>query len=187
MIFPYICFMKSSSVRNQIIETASKLFYTQGYNSTGINQIIKEAEVAKASLYQHFPSKEDLLIEYLNIKAIDTNKILQSVLDKHKTPKAKVLSMFDFLLKYAEQTEFQGCNFLNIASEIPKENDKVKALIKKQKNHIRNLFAQALKPLGKEKMADEMYVLFDGALISSKVYGDVWPIQTTKKIVEKLL
>ena len=179
--------MKTSPVRNQIVETASRLFYTQGYNSTGVNQIIKEAEVAKASLYQHFPSKEDLLIEYLNIKATNTNKILQSVLDKYKTPKEKVLSLFDFLLKYSKQTEFRGCSFLNIASEIPKENDKVKALIKKQKNHIRNLFAQALKPLGKEKMADEMYVLFDGALISSKVYGDVWPIKTTKKIVEKLI
>ena len=48
--------------RERILDTAARLFYAQGYNSTGINQVIKEANVAKASLYQHFPSKEDLLI-----------------------------------------------------------------------------------------------------------------------------
>lgn len=173
--------------RDRIVETASRLFYTQGYISTGINQVIKEAEVAKSSLYQHFPSKENLLMEYLQVTAISTNKILQSILDKQKTPKDKVISLFDFLSKFAKRTDFNGCNFLNIACEIPKENEKIRMLIKKQKNHIRGLFAGILKPIGKEGLADELYVLFDAALISSKVYGDLWPIKTTRKIVEKLL
>jgi len=175
------------NTRERIVETASRLFYTQGYNSTGINQVIKEAEIAKASLYQYFPSKEDLLLEYLHVTALSTNDALQKIVDKHNTPIKKVLALFDFLIDFSVQREFQGCNFLNIASEIPRDNEKVRALIQKQKNHIRALFSDILKPINKEDLADELYVLFDGALISGKVFGEEWPIKITRKIVKKLL
>ena len=58
--------------RKRIIDTASRLFYQQGYTATGINQIIEEADISKASLYQHFKSKEDLLLEYLEIVSAQT-------------------------------------------------------------------------------------------------------------------
>lgn len=175
------------NTRDRIVETASRLFYTQGYNNTGINQVIKEAEVAKASLYQYFPSKDDLLVEYLTVTSHYTMDTLRKVASKHTDAKGKMLSMFDFLIDFSQQTDYQGCNFLNIASEIPRENSKVKALIQNQKTQTRNLFVELLKPIGKEALADEMYLLFDGALITSKVYGDIWPILTTKKIAEKLI
>jgi AcrR family transcriptional regulator len=175
------------NTRDRIVETASRLFYTQGYNSTGINQVIKEAEIAKASLYQYFPSKEDLLIEYLSVTSLSTMHALRKEAARFQDPKEKVLALFDFLLKFSKQTGYQGCNFLNIASEIPRGNSKVKALVQNQKNQTRNLFAEILKPIGKDSLADEMYLLFDGALVTSKVYGDLWPIKTSKKIVEKLL
>lgn len=173
--------------RGRIVETASRLFYTQGYNSTGINQLIAEAGVAKASLYQYFPSKEDLLVEYLTFTAESTNKALSAIVDKEATPKAKVLALFDFLLKFGQQNDYQGCNFLNVASEIPKDNDRVRLVIKNQKKQIRALFAEILKPDGKESLADEMYLLFDAALMSSKVFGDGWPVQTARGMAERLL
>lgn len=175
------------NTRERILETASRLFYTQGYNSTGINQVIKEADVAKASLYQHFPSKEDLLVEYLSNTADFTNKALQEVADKEKTPKKKVLALFQFLEVFLKQNEYNGCNFLNIASEIPRENERVRSLVSGQKNKIRKLFADILKPEGKENLADELYVLFDGALVSGKVFGDLWPVEVSLRIVKKLL
>jgi AcrR family transcriptional regulator len=175
------------NTRERIVETASRLFYSQGYNNTGINQVIKEAEVAKASLYQYFPSKEDLLIEYLTGASIYTMDALRKEVARHKLPREKALSLFDFLAKFCKQTGFQGCNFLNIASEIPRDNNGIKALIENQKNQMRNLFAEILQPIGKEALADEFYLLFDGALVASKVYGDIWPVRTAKKIAEKLV
>jgi len=173
--------------RERIVSAASRLFYTQGYNNTGINQVIKEASVAKASLYQYFPSKEDLLDEYLKVAAANTNLMLEAASGKYKTPREKVLAIFDLLIQVARQTEYKGCNFLNIAAEIPDQNSSARALIKKQKTFIRSLFAGILKPAGKEKLADELYLLFDGALVTSRVYGDVWPVKTAKKIAEKLV
>jgi AcrR family transcriptional regulator len=173
--------------RSRIVETASRLFYNQGYNSTGINQVIKEAEVAKASLYQYFPSKEDLLVEYLKVTATATNQALEAVVAKQKTPKAKVLALFDFLLQSTRQSQFGGCNFLNIVSEIPADNKTVRGLIRKQKDYIRGLFKATLEPAGKEELADELYLLFDAALVSSKVYGDAWPVKSARKVAEKIL
>lgn len=175
------------NTKERIVATASKLFYEQGYNSTGVNQIIKEAEVAKATLYQYFPSKDDLLIEYLRVTALSTNEALLKVIAKKNTPKEKVYALFDFSVEFSKQTAFQGCNFLNVAAEIPKDNKKVKSLIKKQKDYVRSLFAEILKPIGKEDIADELYILFDGGIVASKIYGELWPIKTTRRIVEKLL
>jgi AcrR family transcriptional regulator len=186
-VFMFASGMKNMDARSRIVETASRLFYTQGYNSTGINQVIKEAEVAKASLYQYFPSKEDLLAEYLKETAATTNEMLRSVCDKYKTPREKVMGLFDFLLQFTKQSEFNGCNFLNIAAEVPEGHAAVRALIKKQKNQIRNLFAGIMKPIGKEQLADELYLLFDAALVSSKVYRDGWPVKTASKIAGKLI
>jgi len=173
--------------RERILDTAARLFYAQGYNSTGINQVIKEANVAKASLYQHFPSKEDLLIEYLTVTGNETEKSLRAHIAKYKTPKEKVLATFDFLAKFIKQTEFNGCNFLNVAAEVPHENEKVRSLIRKQKNGIRALFAEMLKPIHKESLSDELYLLFDAALITSRVHRDLWPIRTARKTIEKLV
>lgn len=173
--------------RSRIVATASRLFYTQGYNSTGINQVIKEAEVAKASLYQYFPSKEDLLAEYLKLAAVTTNEMLEAAAAKHKNPKDKVLAIFDAVQQSTRQTGFNGCHFLNVAAEIPMGNSLVKGIVKKQKNYIRNLFTGILKPIGKEGLADELYLLFDAALVSGKVFGDPWPAKAARKIAEKLL
>ena len=65
--------------RKKIVDTAARLFYEQGYNSTGINQIIAEAGIAKASLYAHFSSKEDLLKEYLLRTSVSTNEVLRNI------------------------------------------------------------------------------------------------------------
>jgi AcrR family transcriptional regulator len=173
--------------RERILETASRLFYTQGYNSTGINQVIDEAKVAKASLYQYFPSKEDLLAEYLRITAQETNNALRAAVDKQKTVKDKILSVFDFLMKQTRQPGFNGCNFLNIVSEVPKDSKIIRGIIKKQKDNIRKLFAEILAAEGKEGLADEFYLLFDAALISGRVYGDTWPAKVSKNVASKLL
>ena len=174
-------------VRKQIVDTASDLFYRQGYNATGINQIIEEAQIAKSSLYQHFPSKEDLLVEYLSVTAESTDAALRAFIQKYEAPKEKALALFDFLLKFSKQTAYGGCNFLNIVAELPADNKRVRALIKKQKDGIRALFAEILKPAKKDQLADELYLLFDAALVTSKVHESPWTIKTARTIAEKIL
>lgn len=112
---------------------------------------------------------------------------MRSIVNQQQTPKEKILSIFDFLVKFSNETNFNGCHFLNIAAEIPQNNEDILFLIQSQKNKIRELFVEILEPIHNETLADELYILFEGALASSKVFKENWTIEATRRIVEKLL
>ena len=92
--------MKSSPLRQTIIETASRLFYQKGYNLTGINEIIAEAGIAKATLYSHFKSKDDICLAYLEYKNSTFLRDVGAYMEKSKEGKAQMLALFDFLKKF---------------------------------------------------------------------------------------
>jgi AcrR family transcriptional regulator len=179
--------MRKNAIRQDVIDTASRLFYKQGYANTGINQIIEESGVVKSSLYATFRSKEDILMTYLETSGAQTDEALKAASEKFEDPKEKILAVFDYLAEMVQQKEYYGCNFLNIISEVPKDAERIRNQIKKQKNGVRNLFANILRPIHKENLADEIYTLFEGALIGNKVHDEVWPVITARKIVDRLL
>ena len=178
---------RKNAVRQTIIDTASRLFYKQGYLNTGINQIIEESGVVKSTLYTAFRTKEDILMEYLVSSGAATDAALKAAADKGKNPKEKVLAVFDYLIDLVQGKEYYGCNFLNLISEIPVEAVRVIKQIQRQKNGVRKLFSTILESIGKEDLADELYVVFEGALIANKVHQRVWPVESARKIAEKLL
>lgn len=178
---------RKNSVRQAIVDTASRLFYKQGYANTGINQIIEESGVVKSSLYTSFRSKEDILMAYLETAGLAVDEALMEAANKFTDPKEKVLGVFDYLIQLVQEKEYYGCNFLNIISEIPKDDDRIRTQIKKQKNGVRRLFAQLLKPIAKEELSDEIYTIFEGALIANKVHNEIWPVTSARKIAEKLM
>jgi AcrR family transcriptional regulator len=179
--------MKKHEARQALVATASRLFYTQGYNNTGINQILEESGIVKSTMYQNFRSKEDLLLVYLQVAGEQTNNALAAAAGKGKTPRQKVVAVFDYLEELVQQKDYYGCNFLNIISEMPKDARRVRKQIKKQKDGVRELFATILEPIHKADLADEIYTLFEGALIGNKVHDEVWPVAAAKKIVGKLV
>jgi AcrR family transcriptional regulator len=178
---------RKNAIRGKVIDTASRLFYKQGYANTGINQIIEESGVAKSSVYTAFRTKEDILMAYLETAGEATDKALQKAVNRKGTPKEKVLAVFDFLLGLVQEKEYYGCQFLNIIAETPPENARIIKQVQKQKNGVRRLFSQLLEPAGRQDLADEIYLLFEGALIANKVHHTIWPMQTAKKIVSRLV
>jgi AcrR family transcriptional regulator len=179
--------MRKNEVRQDIIDTAARLFYRQGYHNTGINQIIEESGIAKSTLYQNFRSKEDLLLIYLQVSGAQTDEALKAAANKFKKSREKVLGVFDYMEQMVQKKDYFGCNFLNIVSEMPKSAKRVRRQIKKQKDGVREFFAQILKPIHKEQLADEIYMLFEGALIAQKVHDDIWPVIVARNIVKKIL
>jgi AcrR family transcriptional regulator len=178
---------RKNAIRRTVIETASRLFYKQGYANTGINQIIEESGVVKSSVYTAFRTKEDILMAYLEATGADTDKALQAAADQYTVPRDRVLAVFDFLIDLVQGDDYYGCQFLNIISEIPQENERVIKQIQKQKNGVRQLFASILEPTGKQELADEIYLLFEGALIANKVHHAVWPVEVAKRIAGTLI
>jgi AcrR family transcriptional regulator len=179
--------MKRPSARDSIVNTASRLFYKQGYSNTGINQIIEEAGIAKSTLYQLFKSKEDLLLVYLEETGRMTIEGLRTAAAGGTTPKEKIVAIFDHLESLVAKPEFFGCHFLNIVYEMPDGEVRARTQIKIQKDAVRSLFVELLAPNRQEKLADEVYTLFEGALVGQKIHNAIWPIASAKNTLGRML
>ncbi|HVI47298.1 MAG TPA: TetR/AcrR family transcriptional regulator [Chitinophaga sp.] len=177
--------------REKIMATAGKLFYEQGYNATGINQILEEAGVAKASLYSHFGSKEELGIAYLKEMSIAWFRAFFTAIGKKTIPEDRLLAIFSFLEDNMLKQEFMGCRFINMLAETG-NNDMQQAIVahKQQlRDQIHQLTVAACSQLparDTKAIADTVYLLFEGAIVESKVYRDVWPIRSARKAVKQL-
>ena len=88
---------EQSTKRDEILDVASRLFYEQGYNKTGVQQIIAEAGAAKGTFYSHFKSKEDLGIAWLKARHITWNSWLNDAIRNKRSARAKIVGIFDFL------------------------------------------------------------------------------------------
>ena len=159
--------------KERILITSTRLFHSQGYNSTGINQIIKEAKVAKATMYEHFKSKDELAIEFLNRRHLFWFNELQKHTKNKVELKEKIISSFEFIASMNKNENFNGCVFLNILSEIKTSNKLILTTIQKHKSDLREYF---FKITNDKKISDLIYILFEGAIIESQLYRDNWPI-----------
>ncbi|GEN69096.1 MULTISPECIES: TetR/AcrR family transcriptional regulator [Chryseobacterium] len=173
-----------NSPRDRIIETTFDLFVKQGYNSTGINQIISDAGVAKASFYLHFKSKEDLCVEFLKVRHQFWFSELHHFSSQAKDHQSKIISAFDFLIYMNQKENFRGCSFLNILSEIPMDNVKILSVIQSHKADLRNYF---LELLADDVLSDHMYMLFESSIIESQLFKSNELIEKTKRIVTNLI
>jgi len=184
---------KQSAVREQILDTASRLFFDQGYNLTGINQIIAEAGVAKASLYLHFPSKEDLCVEYLQRRHSRWFDNMENYLEGIPDAKDKIIHTFIFRGNTIRQGGFRGCSFLKIISEVPQSSPKIRAQVIRQKVHLREFFTRlvsAVPGVPKEKvneLADQVMLMSEGATVMCQAFKDEWPMEAARKSVSELL
>ncbi|MBV8326330.1 TetR/AcrR family transcriptional regulator [Chryseobacterium sp.] len=172
------------SPRERIVETTFELFTKQGYNSTGINQIIAEAEVAKASFYQYFKSKEDLCVEFLNVRHQYWFNELLTFSKQAPDPKSKIMYAFDFLIYMNKKESFRGCSFLNILSEIPTDNIKILDVIRSHKTDLRNYFLELLRD---DVLSDHVYMLFESSIVESQLFRSNELIEKTKKILINLI
>ncbi|MDR6457513.1 AcrR family transcriptional regulator [Chryseobacterium vietnamense] len=170
--------------RERILNTAMVLFHRQGYNNTGINQIIDEAEVSKASFYQHFKSKDDLCIEFLNKRYDYWVSELEKFTSEVETLQEKFQKSFDFLIDMNEREDFRGCSFLNILSEIPADKDEIHKVIRDHKIKLRESFNEDIQ---NDMVSAHIYLLFESSILTSQLYRSNELIEKSKIIVQDLL
>lgn len=185
--------MKHSEVRSHIIKTASDLFYKNGYNLTGINQIISEAGIAKATLYNHFKSKEDICVSYLQYKNVTFLELINDFCQSKEAGKPQILGIFDFLSQFFKDKDFNGCWCINTISELPKENQKIRQEIQQHKQEfisfIEALVAKnlSLRDTEVNTLTKHIYLLYEGAVAESHLHGKNWPILSAKTLAEKII
>jgi AcrR family transcriptional regulator len=180
-------------VRDRIMATACRLFYEEGIQAVGIQRIIDEAGIAKASLYAHFASKDELVAAYLEEKGKAARAMLGSHVDNPRLgPKAKVLKFFDLMVDTAADPAFRGCPFHNASAEVADRAHPIRVAAGTQRQWLLDAFGALARdiagsgPAG-ERLAGALMVLYDGAAATSVIDGNPAAARHARWAAEKML
>jgi len=187
--------MKESAVRTRILDVASRLFYQQGYNLTGINQIIEEAEIARGSLYNHFDSKTDLLIAYLNEAEEVWFREMEDFVAPISGPREKLLALFDYRIARQVKLSYGGCQFLKICSEVSREDHQIFEIVGNQKSRfkayisdlVKDLHDREASTLDPDLLSNTLFLLIEGASAVGGVYKNSECMENAKEAAKKLI
>ncbi|HWD06345.1 MAG TPA: helix-turn-helix domain-containing protein [Amycolatopsis sp.] len=162
------------SARDRILDAASQLFYAEGIRAVGVDRVIDEAKVAKATLYAHFRSKDTLIEAYLRREADRMKADLQR-LEAHNEPGlARVAALFDHGAAVAAEPGYQGCCFINAAAEHVGSAGEVAEIIAASRAMQLDYFARNVDRRSRaerSRAARVVLALFDGAKVASVSEG----------------
>lgn len=177
--------------REQLIKTAIELFAKNGFHATGIDTIVERSGVTKRTLYAHFRSKEELVLAALrHYDGLFRNEFMQRVEVTAKTPRARLLAVFDVAEQWFEQNTFYGCLFINAIGEYS-ENDtpirhKCQEFKDLMKSYIRELCHQAGAP-DADRLAEEIALLLEGAIVTAQVSHNAKAAQIAKRAAKTMI
>ncbi|OGG01799.1 hypothetical protein A2Z33_00795 [Candidatus Gottesmanbacteria bacterium RBG_16_52_11] len=188
----------SDSAKMRILKTASDLFYRQGYRSTGTNEIIKKAGVAKASFFYHFPTKEALALAYLqDLHSHEAENLLKFVNERQK-PSDRFLAVIKWIEPWIKSNKLRGCGFLNMVSEVPDKKSPLRKMAKKHYAVLGGLIRQLTQELVNSDpkryrhldvsaIADRYVAIVVGAIALSETAQNTWPARQGVEVVNALI
>lgn len=188
--------MAKSSKRQDVLETAERLFDQQGYMATGINQITREAEVAPMTLYNNFENKDALILAVLEASAKQSLAELSDSIDAAEDgPFKRILAIFDNFDAWVDgQIEqpggFAGCNFVRAAVEFKDPDHPAHAASAKYKRAMIRMFENDLKEAQRpdfEQCALDLHLLLEGALVQAQILAIPGAVRRAKSIVKAML
>jgi len=159
------------SARERLLTAADELFYGNGINTTGVDEISTRAGVTKATLYNNFSGKEELIAAYLD------RRLLRWMLEARRTDvpsssaEERVGRFFDMLQSSVEADDFRGCPFTNAVVEKPRSGP-IGAVVRQYRRDLVAHVTGMLTGPGAAERADLIVMLYDGALVSAKSTGE---------------
>ena len=164
-----------ASRRDHLLDTALELFSERGYRATGIDAILAKAGVAKMTLYNHFKSKEEMILAALRRCDQSTRTYLaEAVAAGGPTPQDRLLAVFDGLERWFADPSFNGCLFIKAAADYPDARDPIHALAAEHKRLVRSLLEGLAREAGAGDpvvLAEQLQLLIDGAIVQAQICG----------------
>jgi AcrR family transcriptional regulator len=162
---------KRPEARERILETAYELFSKRGVHDVGVDEVIEHADVAKATLYRHFPSKDELVLAFLERREqLWTRDWVEAgARERGATPEERLLAIFDVFDGWFRSAEFEGCSFINILLEMTPKHELGRASIGYLANirsMIRTLAEEACLT-DPESFARSWHILMKGSIVQA--------------------
>lgn len=180
----------NSEARRRIVETADRLFYEEGFRAVGIDRIIAESEVAKATLYAHFPSKDDLILAVLEHREGATTEFFRSSMQRHARAKGPLGPFFAALREWFESPGFRGCAFQNATVELADPDHAGTAFSRGFKRRFNDFLRRLIEESVGEKAARSapaVSLLVEGAIVTAVVQGRPDAVEVARDAAARLL
>ncbi|MEO5901416.1 MAG: helix-turn-helix domain-containing protein [Ilumatobacteraceae bacterium] len=163
---------RHGEARDRLVATAAGLFYAEGIHAVGVDRIVDAAGVAKATMYQHFTSKDELVVACVQLHAARWRDHV-AVAARRRTgkPAERVAFVFDLLAKGFVDPAYRGCPFINTAAEYPEPDGSVAMTIAAHRLQVRALFVELLAPVAaarRRECADQLLLIYDGSLVGAQ-------------------
>ena len=180
-----------SQARQRLLATASDLFYREGVRAVGIDRLIDESGVGKASFYRHFSSKDDLVVEFLRARDQDWRAWLRDAVEREPEPARRPLAVFDALFERFSRGDFRGCAFINTIAEVAHREHPAHVAAQGHKHavgsYLRDLLAEAGIDDPDGLLASQLLLLIDGAIVTAVREGSPDSARAARQIAAALL
>jgi AcrR family transcriptional regulator len=179
-----------SQARERILDTAYELFSRRGVRDVGVDEVIASAGVAKATLYRHFPSKNELVLAFLERREQRwTHEWLETEAKRRgATPEEQLLAIFDVFGEWFRRDDFEACAFINVLLEMGTDHSAGKACVG-HLEHIRGIVSGLAEEAGLDdpaSFARSYHILMKGSIVSA-AEGDVEAAQRGKSMARLLI
>ncbi len=181
-----------SSTRERLIDTAFELFGRNGFHAVGLDRILEEVGVSKQTFYNHFESKDDLILAVLDHRHAVQTQWWNNLLDQiaGPDPRARLYALFDALDTWFNEPDWRGCIFMTAAAEFPTRHEPAH---QKAAEHTRKFqeYLQYLATLAgadaPAALAERLVILIDGIVSYRHVTADPRACEIGRDIGHRLL
>jgi AcrR family transcriptional regulator len=181
----------NSDARERVLKTAADLFYQEGFRAVGIDRIIAEAGVAKMSLYNHFRSKDDLILAVLEYReALFRTEFSAAIAHYEATLNDPLRAFFAVLKDRFESGHFRGCVFMNASLELADPAHPASVYVQSQKRRFMEFLTELLvRSLGDKAAAHAPAIglLVEGAIVTAVIQGSSQPADVALEAALKLV
>jgi AcrR family transcriptional regulator len=175
--------------RERLLAAAAELFYEEGVNTVGIDRVIERAGVAKASVYDCFGSKEELVRSYLAARQESREQRITEKIQTYSTPRERLLAVFESMGEIFRDSNFRGCAFIRASAEV-KAGSAIKKVCDDSRAWLRALFVELATEAGArepEQLAEQFVLLYDGAAVAAQMDRNTKSAVSARAMAELLL
>jgi AcrR family transcriptional regulator len=159
------------SPRDRLLETARRLFYTEGIHTVPVDRLVTEANVTRATFYRHFPAKEDLVEAYLRATDADLRAMVGKALDQG-APQESAAALFELIGQVTSSAGFRGCHFINASAEYPNAEDPIRVAVADHRAWFQDMVTRLAERAGHpdpDYAGRVLVLLHDGALSAAEL------------------
>ena len=181
---------KPTPARRQLLKSAHELFYAEGIRAVGVHAITERSGVALMTLYNHFGSKDELVVAYLRERSDRFREWLQAQLaDLGGTADDRLLGIVDVFADYLAAPRFRGCAFVNATVEFPDRDHPVHTVVAEHKRAVRGILARHVDGAGFENpdvLAAHVMVVIEGLQVTALLESTAEATERARAIVVAL-